>query len=47
MYTAEPCENDDLGEPGDWVILDSDGDWICTVGSEDQAEALMSHLNRG
>lgn len=48
MYTAEPCENDDLGTPGeDWLILDPDGDWIFTVGSEQQAIAAVSHLNRG
>lgn len=48
MYTAEPCEDSSMGEVGqDWVILDPDGDWIFTVGSRNQAEAALSHLNRG
>jgi hypothetical protein len=47
MYTAEPCENPELGEVGqDWAILDPDGDWIFTVGDLVQAGAAISHLNR-
>lgn len=29
-----------------WKILDSDGNQICTVIGKDNAEALLSHLNR-
>ena len=29
-----------------WEILDSEGIQICTVLSEESADALLSHLNR-
>lgn len=44
MYTATPTGPAD---PGHWDIYDEDGDFICTVCSRSQAEALLSHLNRG
>jgi len=32
MYTKEQIvENADVGEEGQWMILDSDGDQICTA----------------
>lgn len=35
-------------EDNRWHIHDPDGDWICTIlGTEDEALALLSHLNRG
>lgn len=41
MYTAQ------MGvEPWTWHILDPDGDPIATVGSAEEADALLSHLNR-
>lgn len=47
MYTAEEItENCDAGEEGRWMILDSDGDLICTVNTEGEAGSLLSHLNR-
>jgi hypothetical protein len=45
MYTAEPDPSDDNKEM--WMILDSDGDWVFTVLNEFQAQAAISHLNRG
>ncbi len=45
MYTAEQDPSDPAGEM--WMILDSDGDWLCTVLNKYQAGALLSHLNRG
>ena len=42
MYTAEMDER-----PWTWNILDPDGDQIAQVGSHGEAEALISHLNRG
>jgi len=29
-----------------WEILDPDGDQICTIIGKDNAEALLSHLNK-
>ena len=43
MYTKE---RDDCYEDH-WVILDPQGDSICAVVGELQADALLSHLNRG
>jgi hypothetical protein len=44
MYTKEL--NYDKDENPVWDILDPDGDRICTIEFEDQADALLSHLNR-
>lgn len=40
MYSLESGAN------GGWHILDPDGDPIAWVPSEEEAEALLSHLNR-
>lgn len=42
MYTKD---RDDVYDDH-WVILDPDGDSVCTVIGEDAADALLSHLNR-
>jgi hypothetical protein len=42
MYTTEPVD----GSSGYWEILDPDGNQICDVFGEDNANALLSHLNR-
>lgn len=39
MYTKEQYE---FG----WNILDPQGDLICQVNDEDEADGLLSHLNR-
>ena len=44
MYTKE--YDAASGHNGQWEILDPDGDWICYVDTEGQADALLSHLNR-
>jgi hypothetical protein len=44
MYTKE--YDPAAGRDGMWEILDPDGDWICHIPNEMQAEALLSHLNR-
>ena len=44
MYTTE--YDAAKGHKGMWEILDPDGDWICDVPTEGQAEALLTHLNR-
>lgn len=47
MYTKEEItENADVGEMGEWMILDHDGDCIATVRTEHEADVLLSHLNR-
>lgn len=43
MYTIEQSE--ELG-PSYWDILDPEGDVVVTVEGQEQAEALLSHLNR-
>ncbi len=45
MYTAEIDPSDDKGEMH--MILDPQGDWMATVLNKYQADALLSHLNRG
>jgi len=42
MYTGEMAER-----PWVWDILDPDGDLLAQVGSAEEADALLSHLNRG
>ena len=43
MYTYEPdCETEDT----DYNIYDPEGTVICWVPTKDQAQALISHLNR-
>ena len=45
MYTMEwNCDPDVEGQCN---ILDPDGNYICTVMTECQAEALLIHLNEG
>ena len=44
MYTKE--YHDPLGS-SKYDILDPQGDVICVVENEWQADALLSHLNRG
>ncbi len=29
-----------------WKILDPEGDYICQVETEEEADGLLSHLNR-
>lgn len=41
MYTKQSADNRHA-----WAILDPDGDYICTVVTEEGADALLSHLNR-
>lgn len=43
MYTSS---RDDVYEDH-WSIFDPCGDWLCTVTSKEQADALLSHLNLG
>jgi hypothetical protein len=46
-YKAVPADGDTRSRSaGDWLILDPDSDYICTVLSERGARALLSHLNR-
>lgn len=45
MYTTQKVNTIDQSLDY-WEILDPDGDWICTVIGEDNANALLSHLNR-
>lgn len=45
MYTKELDPSDDKNEM--FMIMDPDGDWIATTLNEYQADALLSHLNRG
>jgi hypothetical protein len=45
MYTKKLDPSDDKGEM--FMILDPDGDWIATTLNDYQADALLSHLNRG
>lgn len=33
-------------EDKSWEIKSPEGEYICTVGSEDEAAALLHHLNR-
>ncbi len=50
MYTTEQYGHEDpvtQAPDAPWAILDPEGDEICTVRSESQAFALLSHLNRG
>ena len=42
MYTKE---RDDVYEDH-WVIKDPQGDFVCVVIDEGDADALLSHLNR-
>lgn len=42
-YTAEQ----DVEGKNVWYILDPEGIFICYVYSQDEMEALLSHLNRG
>jgi len=44
-YSKELDTSDDKNEM--FMILDPDGDWIATTLNEYQADALLSHLNRG
>jgi hypothetical protein len=44
MYRYQ--EGDDVDQDG-YYILDPDGDCLATVYSMAEAEALVSHLNRG
>jgi len=54
MYTYEKIEprkyqgelSDPVSNEPAWSILDQQGDEIAVVFSEDEAEALISHLNR-
>lgn len=49
MYTYVPLtegEANERGTKGNFEILDPDGDHICFVETEGEAEALISHLNR-
>jgi hypothetical protein len=41
MYTTEQAYS------GNWSICDPDGDAICEVSSKQEADDLLSHLNRG
>lgn len=43
MYTYEKAYD---GRITIWSILDPDGVFICNVDDEDQAQALLTHLNR-
>lgn len=43
MYTKEQTAWDDHK----FHIIDPDGDCICIVKGEAEADALLSHLNRG
>lgn len=40
-YTKEPA-----GFSGLWLIISPEGDCICMVRSEFEADAVLSHLNR-
>ena len=42
MYTKEPIPSNN----GQFSILDPDGDYVCMVNSEAEADTLLSHLNR-
>lgn len=44
---GECTEIEDLRIMERFEILDNEGIQICIVHSEDEAEALISHLNRG
>lgn len=44
MYTKEGWAVD--GGDECWDILDPEGVRICTVDTEDETDALLSHLNR-
>lgn len=45
-YTSGARMSDDKGSRH-WVgIYDAEGDWLCDVPSQDQADTLLSHLNR-
>ena len=48
IHTSEhiPFELEDLTTRQQWEVLDPDGDQITIVLSEEEAEALVSHLNR-
>jgi hypothetical protein len=43
MYRKELAE--DLVDPG-WWILGPDDEVICSVQNEEEADCLLSHLNR-
>ena len=49
MYTSKRW--DVFGHPNGikelWEIYDPDGDYICAVLMKHEADALLSHLNRG
>lgn len=46
MYTKQEQQIDHGAAHEEWAILDPDGDKICIVYSEEEANALLSHLNR-
>jgi hypothetical protein len=50
MYTKEQIDcnlpRKRADEEGQWMILDSDGNQICMVKYEGEADTLLSHLNR-
>lgn len=48
IHTSEhiPFDLDDLTTREQWEVLDPDGDQLTIVLSEEEAEALVSHLNR-
>jgi hypothetical protein len=46
MYTKEKVYEQE-GFEDFWDIYDSEGVVVCTVCSESQADALLSHLNKG
>jgi len=45
MYTK--AFDSSYGKNGGWEILDPDGDWVCYIEGEANADFLLSHLNRG
>lgn len=45
MYTAKKDTFEIFGNKG-WSIIDACGYWLCTLPNEQQAQALLVHLNR-
>jgi hypothetical protein len=46
MYSYEPGYNYTLSSPA-FYVLDPEGDVLAVVMSQEEAETLVSHLNRG